>query len=229
MKKIFTIFTFLIFFSVNAAADEDNSYKPVPDISFGINGSYGSFNLYSRRMNLNTKPGIYTGGGISVEKMLYSHFGIGSGVQYRYFNTDFVMEEDSTTRYDATWTFQTINLPFLMILSFRGNSVALNLVGGAVYSHIFYSEMESGSSIPYKQKDNVLRFTRVNQIGLTAGMVFKIKTTQYTDFLFGVMCEGYPTNLLYNVNDSKVYMYNYSLTAGYMFRTNLFSGSGKKD
>ena len=131
------------------------------------------------------------------------------------------MEEDTST-FDASWTFQSINVPFLFILDFSGELLALNLVGGVVYSHIIYSVMEAEG-----MEDNVERFTTTNQIGITAGIIFKLKVTDYTDFLLGTMGEYYPTNLLYHAGDSgdNLNMVNYSLITGYMFRTSIFPGS----
>ncbi|HNX24947.1 MAG TPA: hypothetical protein PKG60_12945 [Spirochaetota bacterium] len=229
MKRIFITFILFTCLSGPLISAEDTN-KQVPDVSIGINANIGSFDLYDKNVNLGTKPGLYTGGGISLEKMIYTNFGIGTGIQYRYFNADFVMDDGATT-YDATWTFQTINIPFLMILSFSGGETALNLAGGIVYSHVFYSVMETDSDAVLKKEDNVLRFTNTNQIGLTAGILFKIKATEYTDFVFGIMGEYYPTNLLYHAGDSgdRLNMTNYSLTTGYMFRTYLFPGSANKN
>lgn len=221
MKKIFYIILFFIFFSGPLLRAEESGDGRIPDISIGITGNIGSFELYDKDMDLDVKPGLYTGGGISIEKNIYGMFNFGSGIQYRYFNTD-LTKGDETTSADITWTFQSINIPFLFILSFSGGETALNLVGGVVYSHIFYSVMESDG-----KEDKVLRFTTANQIGLTAGIVFKIKATEYTDFLLGVTGEYYPTNLLYDAGDSddNLNMINYSLTTGFMFRTNIFPGS----
>jgi len=219
MKKIFLTFIFFTILSGSLINAEESDDGKVPDISIGITGNVGSFDVYDKNMDLNTKPGIYAGGGLSLEKNIYGIFNFGSGLQYRYFYIDFAIEDDTTT-FDATWTFQAINIPFLFILNFSGGESALNLIGGVVYSHIFYSVMESDGV-----EDNARRFTDTNQIGLTAGMVFKIKATEYTDFLFGVMGEYYPTNLLYNAGGDHLNMINYSLITGYMFRTNIFPGS----
>lgn len=221
MKKIFYIILFFIFFSGPFLSAEETGDGGIPDISIGITGNIGSFEVYDKNIDLDTKPGLYTGGGISIEKNIYGMFNFGSGIQYRYFNTDFSMDDDPALA-EVTWTFQSINIPFLFILSFSGGETALNLVGGVVYSHIFYSVMESEG-----KEDKVLRFTTENQIGLTAGIVFKIKAAEYTDFLLGVTGEYYPTNLLYDAGDSddKLNMINYSLSTGFMFRTNIFPGS----
>ncbi len=198
--------------------------EKTPDMSIGINANFGSFDIYQKNMDLDIKPGIYTGGGISLEKQIHGILNAGSGIQYRYFNSDFIME-DKIPEFESRWTMQTINIPFLLILSFSGGESALNLVGGVVYSHIFYSVMKTDANVPLpKYNDDVERFTNSNQIGLTGGIVFKIKSTKYTDFLFGVMGEYYPTNLLSDSSD-ELHMINYSFTTGYMFRANIFPGS----
>jgi hypothetical protein len=231
MKRI--IITFLLFtgFSGPMLNAEEIRNNQIPDVSIGINANFGTFDMYSDKMELENKPGLYTGGGITIEKMLTGLFGIGSGIQYRYFNTDFVMP-DAVPEFDATWTFQSINIPFYMILTLSGGETSLNLAAGVVYSHIFYSKMKADTSVPLAvYEDNVLRLTETNQIGLTAGIIFKVKATQYTDFMFGVMGEYYPTNVLYNAGHSKdkLNMINYSFTTGYMFRTNIFPPSIKSE
>jgi hypothetical protein len=222
MKRIFITFIILISMpSVFLSAEEN---KKAPDMSIGINANFGSFDLHQKNMDLDVKPGIYTGGGISIEKQVYGILNAGSGIQYRYFNTDFIMK-DKIPEFEGRWTMQSINVPFLLILSLSGGESALNLIGGVVYSHVFYSVMKTDANVPSSEKkDNVQRFTNSNQIGLTGGIIFKIKSTKYTDFLFGVMGEYYPTNLLSDSSD-RLHMVNYSFTTGYMFRTNIFPGS----
>jgi len=178
---------------------------------------------------LDNKPGLYTGGGITLEKMISPNFGLGSGIQYRYFNTEFRMKDEEPSD-EIKWTFQSINIPFLMILSLGGENSSLNLEGGFVYSRIYSSVMKTSPDNSPEMEDDVLTLINTNQLGLTAGIIFKIKATKYTDFVFGVMGEYYPTNLLYNRDDDddEINMYNYSLTTGYMLRTNIFPGSEKK-
>ncbi|PKL17573.1 MAG: hypothetical protein CVV49_10300 [Spirochaetae bacterium HGW-Spirochaetae-5] len=222
MKRILIIFIILV--SMPAVFLSAEGDEKTPGMSIGINANFGSFDLHQKNMDLDVRPGIYTGGGISIEKQIYGIFNAGSGVQYRYFNTDFIMN-DQIPEFESTWTMQSINIPFLLILSFSGGESALNLIGGVVYSHVFYSVMKTDANVPLaKHNDDVQRFTNSNQIGLTGGIIFKIKSTKYTDFLFGVMGEYYPTNLLSDSGD-KLHMINYSFTTGYMFRTNIFPGS----
>ena len=162
--------------------------------------------------------------------MIYQNFGLGSGVQYRYFNTDFFMGDDKSPKFPAKWTFQSINIPFNMIFSLRGNNLSLSLMTGGVYSHLFYSLMTTGPSMYIANtSDNALKYIQANQFGLTSGVIFRIKITQFTDLIFGATGEYYPMNLLSIQDDSKseLHMYNYSLTAGYMFRTNIFPGAEK--
>ncbi len=226
MNKIFITLLIITTFSTALFSAEKNNDNEIPDVAIGINGNYGSFDMYQKNIDLEPKPGMYTGGGISVEKMIYEKFGVGSGIQYRYFRTDFNMDG-----LDATWTFQSINIPLLMILSFSGPKSAIHLVGGVVYSHIFYSVMTTDSTMPIPNNyDNALKYINTNQIGLTAGVLFIIKATEYSDFQFGLMAEGYPTNLLYQRDKStdRLDMINYSLTTGWRFRTNIFPGSKKE-
>jgi hypothetical protein len=230
MKKFCIIPALTILFYTSIYADESKKNESAPDVSIGITGSFGSFNMTEKNVGIDKKPGMITGGGLSIEKMISPWFGIGTGIQYRYFNFDFTMN-DSNAAFDVTWAFQSINIPFLMILSFGGDNSSINFMGGVVYSHIFYSVMTTDTDLPVNtHRDNTMRFTDTNQAGVSAGIIFKIKATEYTDFLFGVTGEYYPTNLLYDRGDSndRLNMYNYSLTVGYMFRTGLFPGSSNE-
>ncbi len=223
MKKLFI--TLFLFAGLNISLSaEENMDKQVPDVSIGINGNYGIFDIYDKNMNLDIKPGMYTGGGVSVEKNLYGNIDIGSGIQYRYFNTRFVMND--TPSYDVKWTFQTINIPVIFLYSLRKDAVGLSFYLGGIYSHIFYSVMKTDTTLTLdKYKDNALRFTNANQAGVTAGITMRFKVTDFSDFIFGAGGEYYPTNLLYSGGGSKdkLHMINYSLTSGWMFRTNFFS------
>ncbi len=230
MNKTLIIFLLILSVSGPLFSAEENTDQEVTDASIGINGNFGSFDLYKKNIEFENKPGLYTGGGISLEKKIYEKFWIGSGIQYRYFRTRFVNSMD-TSNFNATWTFQSINVPLLMILQFSGPFSAIDLSCGAVYSHIFYSIMTTDPTLPAEQRrDNALKFIEANQIGATAGISFRIKATEYTDFVLGVTGEFYPTNLLIEHDESKdkFYMINYSLTTGWKFRTNIFPGSTKE-
>jgi hypothetical protein len=227
MMKKFCIILILAISSYTSLSAAESKNESASDVSIGITGSFGSFNMTEKNVGIDKEPGMIAGGGLSIEKMISPRFGIGTGIQYRYFSFDFTMN-DSGPAVDAKWTFQSINIPFLMILSFGGDNSSINFMGGIVYSHIFYSVMTTDSDAALDTKrDDAMKFTNSNQVGVAGGIIFKIKATEYTDFLFGVTGEYYPTNLLYQRGDSsdKMNMYNYCLTMGYMFRTGLFSGS----
>jgi len=231
MKKIPLIFLLLTVLSGSlVSAEKDNQ---VPCISFGINGNFGLFDVISRNFDFENKKGFYTGGGISLEKLFSNNTGFGSGIQYRRFKTEYVLEESGTStgiKYDVSWTLQSINIPFVYIIAFRGDNFGLNLEAGAVYSHITKSTMKVDTSLILDSyTDDALKYIKADQIGLTAGIIFIIKATDYTDFTFGITGEIYPTNLLIERDyfNGKLNMYNYSLTAGYMFRTNVFSGQAE--
>ena len=226
MRKIFLAYllTVLITSFVYAEDDKDEAY---PDISIGITAVAGSFNITEKNVGIDKEPGFITGAGLSIEKLVYNHIGIGTGIQYRYFYLDFTDKENTET-VDARWTFQSINIPFLIILSAGGDESSINFSGGFVYSNIFYSEMTADSDADVDiKKDNAIKYTNTDQIGLTAGIYFRIKATDFTDFILGVTGEYYPTNLLYEREDSgdRLNMFSYNLTVGYMFRTGFFPGS----
>jgi hypothetical protein len=226
MKKILLIFllTFIADISSYAQDDEKKSY---PDVSIGITATAGSFNATEKDVGIDQEPGFITGAGLCIEKMISDHISILSGLQYRYFYMDFKMEDEGESS-DIRWTFQSINIPFLFIFFTGGDESSINLGLGIVYSHIFSSVMEAddGTNLDTK-KDDAMKYTNANQIGFTAEIYFRIKATDFTDFIIGVTGEYYPTNLLYEREGSgdKLNMFNYNLKAGYMFRTGFFPGS----
>lgn len=226
MKKIVLIILLAVFFNANARTEEiDNgSY---PDVSLGITAVIGSFNLSEKNIGIDKQPGLVSGAGITIEKMTGDHTAIGSGIQYRYFYTDLTIT-DGSSPVDARWKFQSINIPFVMIFTYGDDESSINLEGGIVYSHIFYSVMTTDSNAGLDtKKDDAMKYTDTNQAGITAGIFFRLKTTDFTDIIFGITGEYYPTNLLYNTHDSgeRLNMFNYNFTAGYMFRTGFFPGS----
>jgi hypothetical protein len=226
MRKTFITFLLAAFFCTSAQAEEDKDENN-PDVSIGITAVIGSFNLTEKDTGIKKEPGLVTGAGLSIEKMIGEHTGIGTGIQYRYFYLDFEMK-DSTNTIDARWTFQSINIPIFMIFSLGGDESSINFAGGIVYSHIIYSVMTTDSDLALDtKKDNAMKYTNADQIGLTAGIYFRFKATDFTDFILGITGEYYPTNLLYDRGggSDRMNMFNYNLYAGYMFRTCLFPGS----
>jgi len=227
MKKILPILFLFALFSGNLAGAEKDSGNRVPDFAIGINGNYGLFDMSHRNMEFSNENGLYSGGGITIEKMTGDNTGFGSGIQYRRFNASFTWVDSTLgTPFKVVCKLQSVNIPFFMILSLGGEYFAVNFEGGAVYSHIVKTRMKAHTALPLdRDKDNALKYIETNQFGLTAGILFKVRVTEYTDFMIGVTGEYYPTNLLIKHEDSnqKLNMYNYSVTAGYMFRTNVFS------
>lgn len=216
MKKILLILLLLPAFSSSLISAEKEKDKPAQDVYIGINGVYGIFGMRSRDMDFETEKGLHAGGGISFEKMVYNNFGLGSGIQYRYSKTEFVMTE-GTERLDVAWTLPSVNIPFLMILSLRGEYLALSLEAGAVYSHIFNSHLKTDTDLTIdRTKDNSLKYINAYQIGITAGIIFKLRVTEYADFTLGITAEGYPTNLLLEKNNTQgeLNIYNYCITSG---------------
>ncbi len=227
MRKIHLILLLITVFSAPLISAEKDSQ--VPDISIGINGNYGYFDVIKKNMDFENKKGIYAGGGVTVEKLLNANTGFGSGIQYRRFKTNFIYEDSASAVNPAlkvTWSFQSVNIPFVILLSFRGGFFGVSLEAGAVYSHISYSTMELDTTLPViKTTENAVKYMKSDQMGLTAGTKFRLEVTDHTDFTLGVTGEYYPTNLLIQREgfSGKLNMYNYSLTIGYMLRTNVFS------
>ncbi len=224
MKKIpILVILLCILSSFPAFAQEKTAENP--GITMGITGIFGTSTIDTNGNELDQEPGYLAGGGFIFQKSLNGFFSIGSGLEYRYFNFKFTAVDDtSSTKFDAKWTFQSIAVPFHLITTIKGPSSSLDIHAGATCSYIFSSKMTTNDTLPSGMKsDDIMRFTNAGQIAASGGLIFRFKVTEFTDFFMGVMGEYYFTDLLTNPKDGESFhLLNYTFNTGYLFRTDIF-------
>lgn len=224
MKKIIPAIVAMLFLlpSAGSAADGGNG----PMITMGIIAMAGSHSIDTNNSGLDSETGFILGGGLLLEKMMSRHFGISTGVQYRYFKNDSEITDTETTPAVTTgvhWEFNAISVPFHIVTSIQGTSSSLNILIGTTYTHIYDSTLTTSESPTGINSDNTKSFLNPNQFAISGGLLFRFLVTEYTDFFMGVMAEYYPTDLLdINDNEDRLHLVNYSFNTGYMFRTDIF-------
>ncbi len=229
MKKFSAfVMSVLIVTFITAAFGEDNRVKDEAGIAVGITGMFGTCSFQSNLSDLDIDPGYIAGGGILLEKNLSRHFSAGTGIGYRHFSSNITMFNKTTLEeFDATWDFDAISIPFHIILSLKGTNSALDILAGATYTHIFSSEMNTNETLVSGIKhEDAMKYINASQVGISGGMRFRFLFTEFSDFFIGIMGEYYPADFINQSDDNKnIHFLNYSFNAGYMFRSNLFSGN----
>jgi len=223
--------------------DQDNTGETTPDknsiksekisddrfssrnVSFGFIGTFGAADILSIDSDVKTvEPGPTVGGGFVFEKMFSNHFGIHSGLLYRYMEFDITADVSMPDPLEATWSFHTISIPVLMILSANTENFSFNLLFGLTYMNIFQSEIENRSSVIYDMEvQKALSYTNPHQVTATGGINLKFRVTKFTDFFIGALADFHPTNLFRSGGgDDHLSIYSGRVMAGYMFRTDIF-------
>lgn len=210
--------------SIESEKTSDDRYSS-RNASFGFIGTFGAADILSIDSDVETdKPGITAGGGFVFEKMFSNHFGIHSGLLYRYMEFDITADVGMVDPLEATWSFHTLSIPVLMILSANTENFSFNLLLGLTYVNIFQSEIENRSSVIYDMEvQKALSYTNPHQVTVTGGINLKFRVTRFTDFFIGALADFHPTNLFRNGgSDDHLSIYSGRVMAGYMFRTDIF-------
>lgn len=242
----FRLTVILLFLGISMTAfsqDQENTGDTAPDkssiesekiiddryssrnVSFGFIGTFGSADILSIDSEVKTEePGLTAGGGFVLEKMFSNHFGIHGGLLYRYMEFDITADTGMPDPLEATWSFHTINIPLLMIVSANTENFSFNLLFGITYLNIFHSEIENRSSVIYDMEvQKALSYTNPHQVTATGGINLKFRVTKFTDFFIGALADFHPTNLFRNGGgDDHLSIYSGRIMAGYMFRTDIF-------
>ena len=129
MKKIIPAIVAMLFLmpSTGSAAEGGNG----PMITMGIIGMAGAHSIDTNNSDIDSETGFILGGGLILEKMMSRHFGINTGVQYRYFKNDSEMTDTEVTPAVTTkvhWEFNAISVPFHIVTSIQGPSSSLNIL-----------------------------------------------------------------------------------------------------
>ena len=204
-----------------AASDLNDNNNRSKNISFGFTGTAGINGLLPRKSDIKSDTlGLTAGGGLVFEKMFTNRLGFHSGAVYRYMESDF--KDDATNLLDASWSFHTITIPFLMIISGNTESGSINLLAGVSYINIFDSTIKNRD--PYTKSAKVLSEINPHQVAATVGINMKLQVTKFSDFFAGIIVDFHPTNLFRVDHGDKEYLHLYGarVMTGVMFRTDLF-------
>ncbi len=204
-----------------AASDLNDNNNRSRNIAFGFTGTAGINGLHPRKSDIKSdNPGLTAGGGLVFEKMFTNRLGFHSGVVYRYIESD--LKDDAVNLLDASWSFHTITIPFLMIISGETESGSINLLAGFSYINIFDSTLKNRD--PYTASGKALSEINPHQVAATVGINMKLQVTKFSDFFAGIIVDFHPTNLFRtdHGNSEHLHLYGARIMTGFMFRTDLF-------
>ena len=224
MKFRLTLLFLILGISLYASDTKQNSGIN-SNFSFGFTGTGGLSELFPRSCDVETdKPGFTAGGGLVFEKMFSNLMGLHSGIIYRYIENDITVD-DSTNPLEATWSFHTVTIPFLMILSANTENFSFNLLAGVSYINIIDSTIKNRSTLVYDMESQKgLSFINPHQAAATAGINLKFRITKFSDFFIGIIGDFHPTNIFRSDhgNDEYLHIYGGRVMTGIMFRTDVF-------
>jgi len=208
---------------------------PAPNVSMGLSGTLGRYDIYSQnnssssKMKWDTGPGY--GGGLIFEKMFSNRFGVLSGLHYIDFRLS-ASEIDSTTGGKARYELRSrgLGMPLYLETSFSSPSVTLSFLAGFSFFHLFDSKItvDSGGATT---RGNILIYINENQAALSGGIMIKFRVGAFTDLFVGGIAEYSLMNFFSDNarggDDEVNYLYNYRGIMGIMVRTNIFPILGK--
>lgn len=207
------------------ASDLNDNHNQSRNISFGFTGTAGLTGLLSNSSDIeNDKPGFTAGGGLVFEKMFTNRLGLHSGITYRYIK-DYIAVENVPDPDELAWSFHTLTIPFLMILSANAKNSSFNLLAGISYINILDSTIKKRSSfVSDMESQKALSFINPHQVAATVGFNLKFKVTRFSDFFAGIIIDFHPTNLFRtdHGHDEYLFMYGGRIMTGFMFKTDLF-------
>ncbi len=207
-----------------AASDLNDNNNRSRNIAFGFTGTAGINGLLPRKSDIKSDaPGLTAGGGLVFEKMFTNRLGFHSGAVYRYIENDF--HSNDANQIDASWSFHTITIPFLMIISGNTESGSINLLAGFSYINIFDSTIKNTDSLIYDvESEKALSRINPHQVAATVGINMKVQVTKFSDFFAGIIVDFHPTNLFRADHGKNEYLHIYGarVMTGFMFRTDLF-------
>ncbi len=223
--KFRLIITFLML-SVSLYASDINKDAPVNrNFSFGFTGTAGLSELFSRDSDVETdNPGLTAGGGLVFEKMFTNNLGLHSGIIYRYIEND-ITAGDTLNPFEASWSFHTLTIPFLMIISANMENYSFNLLAGFSYINIFDSTIKNQSSLVYDMdSQKALSVINPHQAAITAGINMKLQLTKFSDAFIGIIGDFHPTSLFRSdhKDNEDLHIYGGRIMTGIMFRTDIF-------
>ncbi len=216
-KGLILLISFLLNLPVWAFSAEKESINN-PNVSFGLGGSFGFFDIYTKGGDGDWDSGISYGGGFIFEKMFGNRLGVHSGMLYR--EARFGFTDDNEQKI----VMRSYAVPLYLITSpvNRGN-FSLNVLTGFTFSHLVQVKIQENSDTGEPEID-VHQYMVSNQVALSAGLNLKFRIGRFVDFFIGSIGDFHITKFLSENDggDQQDHIYNIRGITGVLFRTNLF-------
>ncbi len=214
------IILFLMIFILRSDILVFSEENRAPNVSIGLAGSFGIYDIYARKGSNNWKRSIGYGSGFIFEKMFNNRFGLHSGL-WATESFVFYIENDTGTEFKIK--NRAVSLPLLLITSFNVSFLSINFLAGPTFSYLFYSKIVE-NNMNISGEAYLIKFIKYDQAAISGGINIKFRIGRFTDLFVGGTADFSITNLLNNNGSDNNFdhYYNYKGIFGIMFRTNLF-------
>ncbi len=191
--------------------------------AFGIQGSYGYVNAHGTETDIDWKPGPVFSVGITAERMFSKRFGIQSGLIFSDNKIDLSSFNAGETYIFDNSHFMMLSLPVLIVNSFNAGWFSFCLQYGLTPGYMLINEFNFTDTST--QTEGVHENTHdlwYFQLAATAGITFRFRVGRFTDFYTGIMGNYHLTEIVRNAEGENSRFYSALVTAGFMFRTDVF-------
>ena len=217
MKTGILTFTLLLSltFPLSLHAEEKH---PGPNTSIGFAGSYGINSAYTVRGDDDWSLDNGWHGGLVFEKMFSNRIGMHSGFWYS--DARYSFGKDVTDTSGGYTHIKSLSLPLDLILAFNGSMVSFNILTGINLLHIIDAKMyfDDGSD-----SADVLGDLNYFNMAFELGFQLKFRAGRFSDIFIGVTGDINMLNTVRNSHDNDYFLlWNSRVTAGFLFRTDLF-------
>ncbi len=161
------------------------------------------------------------GGGLIFETMFSNHLGIHSGVEISYFEMSGSSTKPGELFYFRVYT-TVMEIPFCLITSVNTGIGSFVFLTGVTFAHTLHSRFNTSNPDVASTSGDLLPFLNGSHLGGTAGLLFKIQTSDYSDFYTGITATYYFTDLMEKMDGSIANLYNYRAVVGFLYRTDVF-------
>lgn len=226
MKKTILQLAFsllLILLPISIYAQDDTADNN--GLSFGIAGTLGMVNVWTRSGQDTWGKGVLSGGGFIMEKMFGDHVGLFSALLFErnIHNLEFTDPLNPTFKMHADWVHWRMTIPACLLTSVNAGFFSLQFLTGINLSYMMTSKLSpDNSKVPDR---DVVKFLNYYGVGLTGGINTLYRVGTYTDLFLGFIGELTLTNLSNperGDDKAKDNMWDAKIIAGIMFRTSLF-------
>lgn len=214
-------YVFPLLIAVLIAAPVLAEEESAPNASFGFSFTSGYYDHWQKAGEGTWYEGKCYGGGIVIESMFTSHFGVHGGVSFIYAEIK-GKSFYAGQRIDFRFTSFSMSVPLCLMTSINANNFSFIILTGFTFSQIMMTRMETSNPAAPNNSDDLLPYLNPSMVAVTGGFLFKFRSSNYTDFFVGLISDFYFTDLMEKMDGQVIHPYDIRAVVGILFRTNIF-------